>query len=93
MTITVVLPGYLHPYADGRSRIALRAGGATVRDALDALRVSYPGVSHRVLTEQGEVRPHINVFVGDENIRFTDGLATPLRDGSEVVILPAVSGG
>lgn len=47
----------------------------------------------RVLTEQGEVRPHVNVFVGEESIRYTGGLATPLTDGAEIAIVPAVSGG
>ncbi len=51
------------------------------------------GVRDRVVTEQGQVRPHVNVFVGDESIRFTGGLSTPLSDGAEISIVPAVSGG
>lgn len=57
------------------------------------LGARHPGVRDRVLTEQGEVRPHVNVFVGDESIRYTGGLATPLGEGAEVSIVPAVSGG
>ena len=47
----------------------------------------------RVLTERGEVRPHINIFVNGEDIRYTGGLATPVGDGAEVFLVPAVSGG
>jgi molybdopterin converting factor small subunit len=50
-------------------------------------------VRDRVLTDQGAVRPHVNVFVGPESIRFTGGLDTPVSDGAEISILPAVSGG
>ena len=53
----------------------------------------YPGVRDRVVTEQGQVRPHVNLFVGAESIRFTGGLATPLADGAVMSIVPAVSGG
>jgi molybdopterin converting factor small subunit len=60
---------------------------------LDALWAVYPGVRDRVLTEQGALRPHVNVFVGPESIRFSGGLATPVTDSAEVSILPAVSGG
>src|SRR5947208_1131227 len=52
-----------------------------------------PGVRDRVLTEQGDVRPHVNVFVGTESSRWSGGLATPVPDGAEISILPAVSGG
>jgi molybdopterin synthase sulfur carrier subunit len=61
--------------------------------ALQALREDYPAVYDRVVTERREVRPHVNVFVGREDIRWSGGLGTPLTDGSEVVILPSVSGG
>jgi molybdopterin converting factor small subunit len=53
----------------------------------------YPGVYERVCTEVGALRPHVNVFVGRDDIRWTGGLETPVREGSEVIILPSVSGG
>ena len=65
----------------------------TVRDALTALAAEHPGVVDRVLTEQGEVREHINIFVDSESVRFLQGLATPVPEGSTLVILAAVSGG
>lgn len=83
----------LRTFAGGRSRVEVEAPTPTVAAALNALWAACPGVRDRVLTEQGEVRPHVNVFVGAESIRFTDGLATPVPDGAEISILPAVSGG
>jgi molybdopterin synthase sulfur carrier subunit len=65
----------------------------TVADALASLAAQLPAVTDRVLTEQGELRPHVNVFVGTESVRFLDGLATELADGSTLTIVPAVSGG
>ena len=66
---------------------------ATLGDALEALWTLCPGLRHRVATEQGEIREHVNVFVGQENIRYTGGLATGVPDGAEISIFHAVSGG
>jgi sulfur-carrier protein len=66
---------------------------AAIGTLLDHLAVAYPALERRLRDEQGRLRPHVNVFVGTDNIRDLDQLATPLADGSEVVILPAVSGG
>lgn len=93
MSVTVVLPGQLRELAGGRSRVELGGGCATVRDALEALRGELPAVYDRIITERLEVRPHVNVFVGSDNIRWSDGLDTPLGDGSELFVLPSVSGG
>jgi sulfur-carrier protein len=93
VSATIVLPAALRELAQGRGRLALGAEVATVRDALSRLRERAPAVYDRVVTETGEVREHVNVFVGKENIRFGDGLETRLADGQEMVILPAVSGG
>lgn len=93
MAVRFLLPAYLRPYAGGRPEVRLEATPATVGEALEQLRAAHPGVLDRVLTEQGVLRPHVNVFVGEENIRFSGGLATPLPDGAEISIVPAVSGG
>jgi molybdopterin synthase sulfur carrier subunit len=90
---TLVLPGALRDLAQGRGRLELGAGVATVRDALSRLRDRAPAVYDRVMTETGAVRTHVNVFVGSDDIRWAKGLETPVPDGAEVVILPAVSGG
>lgn len=93
MTVTIELPGSLQPFAAGRHQVEVTADGGTVDAVLRALAERYPGVRDRVLTEQGEIRPHVNVFLNEESLRFTGGLATAAPDGSRIVILPAVSGG
>lgn len=94
MRVVVNLPDALSAQANGRVRIQMEAAaGATVGDVLEALKPEVPGVHQSIVTEQGEVRQHVNVFVGSESIRWTGGLATPVEDGSEVHIIPAVSGG
>jgi MoaD family protein len=91
--ITVVLPSQLRDLTGGVGHVALEGGGATVGDALQALRARHPAVYDRLCTERREVRPHVNVFVDREDIRWSGGLDTPVAEGSEVVILPSVSGG
>ena len=91
--VRVLIPGPLQPFASGRREIALAARPGTVADALRAVAESHPGIRERVVTERGELRPHINIFVGQDNIRDAQGLATPVPDGAEISILPAVSGG
>lgn len=92
MEITIALPGALQPYAAGSPEVTLEARG-TVGDALGALAGRYPGVVDRVVDESGAVRRHVNVFVDGDDIRFLQGLATAVREGSTIVIFPAVSGG
>ncbi len=93
MRATVLLPGPLHAYAGGRQVVEVDAAAARVGDALSALFAIHPALRDRVLREDGRVRPHVNVFVGRESIRYTGGLDTPVEDGAEIAILPAVSGG
>ncbi len=93
MALVFHIPGYLREFTGGLRRVTLAASPATVGEALAALWALHPGVRDRVVTEQGEVRPHVNLFVGAESIRFTGGLATPLAEGAEISIVPAVSGG
>jgi sulfur-carrier protein len=93
MRITFHLPRALHEFAGGQSSLALETSGSTLADALSALWTLYPGIRDRMATEQGQLREHINLFVGDENVRYTGGLMTPIAADSEITILPAVSGG
>ncbi|GAC1453830.1 MAG: MoaD/ThiS family protein [Gemmatimonadaceae bacterium] len=93
MAVSVVLPEYLQPLAGGRHVIKLEPPPPTVRQALRALRVLHPGVYDRVVTEEEEVRPHVSLFVGEESIRWSGGLAAEIPDGAELFIIPAVSGG
>lgn len=93
MPVTFVIPGPLRSYAAGKSQIVILQSPATLAEAMEALWKLYPGVRDRLATEQGEIREHINVFVGNEDVRYTGGLQTPIRDGVEITIIPAVSGG
>jgi molybdopterin converting factor small subunit len=92
MAVTVVLPGLLTHDTDGQAQIKLPAAGS-VAQVLETLFERFPRLRQRILTERGDVRRHVNVFVENESIRDTGGLATPVRDGSEVFVLPAISGG
>lgn len=93
MSVTIVLPGTLRELNEGRPTLVLDGAPRTVAEAFEGLRAARPAVHRRVITETGDVRPHINVFVGDTEIRRAGGLGTPLRGDVELVILPAVSGG
>lgn len=91
--ITFLIPGPLRELAENADQVRVEAAAPSVSDALALLWSRHPGVRDRVVTEIGEVRPHVNIFVDGENIRYSGGLATPVRDGAEIFILPALSGG
>ena len=93
MPISVVLPNALYPYSQGAGTLTVEERCETVADALAAIAVRWPALTDRVLTEQGELRRHVNVFVGEESIKFIDGLNTSVADGTTITIVPAVSGG
>jgi len=93
MAISVQIPGPLLALTGGRRTVQLSAEAATLQEVLDLLFVSYPGLRDRVLTEQGTVREHVNIFLGKEDVRYLDGLATQVSDNAEIMIVPAVSGG
>jgi molybdopterin converting factor small subunit len=93
MAVRFLIPGPLQPFSGGRSTIAIEPSPSTVAEALAALDAIHPGLRDRVVTERGEVRPHVNVFVAEVNIRDARGLDTRVPEGCEIAILPAVSGG
>lgn len=93
MPVIFHIPGALLEFTAGRSTVEIELSSGTLADALSALWTLYPGVRDRVVTEQEQVRQHINIFIGGENVRYTGGLASPVSDGCEVSIVPAVSGG
>lgn len=93
MAITFHIPGALREFTAGLSTVEIAHPASTLSEALSALWTIYPGVRDRIATEQGQVREHINIFIGDENVRYTGGLASPVMAGSEISIVPAVSGG
>lgn len=89
--VTVQIPSPLRPFAAGAAQVEVEAND--VSGALRALGAGREALLARVLTPEGELRPYVNVFVGDRNIRRLDGLATRLSDGEVVAIIPAVAGG
>lgn len=93
MTLTFHIPGTLRPFTDGEGTVVLEGSARTVREALEVLFARHPGVRDRVLTELGEVRPHVNVFVGDKSTRSCGGLDAPVTVDAPISIIPAVSGG
>ena len=93
MAVVIEIPSALREFAGGRDEVRLAAAPATVADALALLWAECPALRDRVMNELGAVRPHVNIFVNGENSRFIGGLAAPVGDGTEVIILPAVSGG
>jgi molybdopterin converting factor small subunit len=93
MSITFIIPGPLRDLAGGRSEVRLDSSAHSVRDALSLLGNDYPRIHDRIVTELGEVRPHINIFIDGDSFRDVGGLSAPIRNGAEILILPAVSGG
>ena len=91
MAVTVRIPTQLRPLAGGAA--ALPVEGATVAEVLKALDVAHPGFAERLFDETGGLRRFVNVFVADEDIRFLDGVDTPVTEGQTISIVPAVAGG
>ena len=90
MPVKVKIPAQLRPATGGEGEIEVEAG--TVGDALAAVFEKHDGLRERI-TEDGDLRRFVNVYVSGEDIRFQDGLETTISDGAEVTILPAVAGG
>ena len=93
MPITFLIPGPLRQFTAGNASVEISGAFSNLREALAALCRTHPGLRDRVLTEQGEVREHVNLFVGNDCVRYGLGLETPVADGVEISIIPAVSGG
>ena len=91
--VTVNVAGFLTDFANGQNRIVINADAQTVRQALESLWQQHVGLRDRVVNERGQLRPHVNIFLNDENVRHKDMLDTPLPADAEITILPAVSGG
>jgi molybdopterin synthase sulfur carrier subunit len=91
--ITFNVAGFLTDFTDGQSQIVLNVSANTVGEALAFLWKQHVGLRDRVVNEQGSLRPHVNIFLNDENVRRKEMLDTALDDKSEITILPSVSGG
>jgi sulfur-carrier protein len=91
MAIEVKIPTILRTYTKGEK--AVTASGDTLSALIDDLDASYPGLKGRLITEDGGLHRFVNVYVNDEDVRFTGSLDTALKDGDAVTVLPAVAGG
>ncbi len=91
MAVTVRVPTQLRQLTQGVGEVPVDA--ATVGDALRALETSYPGFGERIFDENGALRRFVNVFLADEDVRFLEGIDTPVVDGQVLSIVPAVAGG
>ena len=90
MPITVRIPTPLRTLTDGEDEVQVE--GKDVTTVIDALEAAYPGLKDRLLDDKG-VRRFVNLYANDEDIRFLDGLETPLADGDSLSIVPAIAGG
>ena len=91
MPVTVRIPTILRTYTGGASEVT--AEGGTLAEVLDDLEANHAGIRARVLDETGTIRRFVNVYVGNDDVRFLDGLQTPTPDGAAVSVIPAVAGG
>jgi molybdopterin converting factor small subunit len=91
VTATVRIPTILRTYTDGQSEVS--ADGATLAEVLDDLDAHHAGIKGRILDDQGALRRFVNVYVGNDDVRFLDNLETPTPDGAQISVIPAVAGG
>jgi molybdopterin converting factor small subunit len=91
MSVSVRIPTILRTYTGGESEVA--ASGTTLAEVLDDLDGNNAGIKGRILDEAGELRRFVNVYVGNDDVRFLDDLATKTPDGTQISVIPAVAGG
>jgi molybdopterin converting factor small subunit len=91
VSLLVRIPTILRSYTGGAAEVT--AGHGTLREVIADLDASYPGLGGRILDESGRLRRFVNVYVGDEDVRFANGLDTQVPAGSRVSVIPAVAGG
>ena len=91
MSVTIRVPTTLRNLTSGESKVSV--DGGTVAEVLAALDVAHPGFSDKLLDDDGKLRRFVNVFVADDDVRFMQGMATPVPDGETLSIVPAVAGG
>jgi sulfur-carrier protein len=91
MTVTVRIPTTMRPLTGGEKQVTVDPG--SLSDVIGALEAAHPGMADRLVDEEGSLRKFVNVFVDDDDVRYLDGLQTPVADGLTVSIIPAVAGG
>jgi len=91
MGVTVRIPTPLRKLTSGKGEVIIE--GNTVQDMVDALEKNYPGMKERLCDDGGELRRFLNFYLNEEDIRFIKGKETPIKDGDEISIVPAIAGG
>jgi sulfur-carrier protein len=91
MSVSVRIPTILRSYTGGAAEVTAQAG--RLREVIAGLNAEFPGIAGRILDDTGQLRRFVNVYVGDEDVRFARGLDTPVPAGSQVSVIPAVAGG
>jgi molybdopterin converting factor small subunit len=91
VSVSVRIPTILRTYTGGESEVT--AEGSTLAEVLDDLEASYTGIRARILDDSGDIRRFVNVYVGNDDVRFLDGLGTATPEGTQLSIIPAVAGG
>ena len=91
MTVSIRLPTVLRSHVGGQASVEIQ--GATIGDILSTLVAEHPGLSGQVIAEDGTLNKFVNIYVNDDDVRYLPQLATPVADGDEISILPAVAGG
>lgn len=91
MSVTIKIPTQLRTLTGGSSEV--QASGATLAELIDDLESAHPGIKERLVDESGALRRFVNVYLGDEDVRFLDGIQTQVDEGGSVSIIPAVAGG
>lgn len=91
MSVSVRIPTILRTYTGGESEVT--AEGSTLAEVLDDLEGNYAGIRARILDDQGAIRRFVNVYVGNDDVRFLEALDTKTPDGVQVSVIPAVAGG
>jgi molybdopterin synthase sulfur carrier subunit len=86
MPVTFQIPNALREFTAGHSRVEIECSPATLADAFSMIWTLYPGVRDRIVTEQGQVRDRINIYIGDEPVRYRGGLRSTVSKGSEISI-------
>jgi molybdopterin converting factor small subunit len=93
MSVTVRIPTLLRAYVQDQSKVEITPEVETLKGVLDALEKMAPGILQRVVSDSGELRRFVNLYVNDDDVRTLDGLNTPTPAGCSVSIVPAVAGG
>lgn len=91
MAVAVRIPTILRTYTQDQSQVS--AEGATLTEVLESLEAEFPGIKARVIDDAGKLRRFVNIYVAEEDVRFSEGLDTPTPDGTQISIIPAVAGG